>query len=85
MGNSITNHSKRNAVAFGVPFALVSLLFLLWGLANNMNDTLLAAFRRIMSMSDLQTSLVQFSFSAPISVSLFRRLFLSVATAIKPA
>lgn len=45
-----------------VPFALVSLLFLLWGVANNMNDTLLAAFRRIMSMSDLQTSLVQLSF-----------------------
>ena len=62
MRNSITNQSKRSAVAFGVPFALVSLLFLLWGLANNMNDTLLAAFRRIMSMSDLQTSLVQFSF-----------------------
>ena len=31
-------------------------------MANNMNDTLLAAFRRIMSMSDLQTSLVQFAF-----------------------
>lgn len=45
-----------------VPFALVSPLFLLWGVANNMNDTLLAAFRRIMSMSDLQTSLVQFAF-----------------------
>lgn len=45
-----------------VPFALVSLLFLLWGVANNMNDTLLAAFKRIMSMSDLQTSLVQFAF-----------------------
>lgn len=45
-----------------LPFFLVSLLFLLWGLANNMNDTLLAAFRRIMSMSDLQTSLVQFAF-----------------------
>lgn len=45
-----------------LPFALVSLLFLLWGVANNMNDTLLAAFRRIMSMSDLQTSLVQFAF-----------------------
>ena len=41
---------------------LVSLLFLLWGVANNMNDTLLAAFKRIMSMSDLQTSLVQFAF-----------------------
>ncbi len=45
-----------------LPFILVSLLFLLWGMANNMNDTLLAAFRRIMSMSDLQTSLVQFAF-----------------------
>lgn len=45
-----------------LPFVLVSLLFLLWGVANNMNDTLLAAFRRIMSMSDLQTSLVQFAF-----------------------
>ena len=44
------------------PFLLVSLLFLMWGLANNMNDTLLAAFRRIMSMNDLQTSLVQFAF-----------------------
>lgn len=44
------------------PFILVSLLFLLWGIANNMNDTLLAAFKRIMSMSDLQTSLVQFAF-----------------------
>ena len=44
------------------PFLLVSLLFLLWGVANNMNDTLLAAFKRIMSMSDLQTSLVQFAF-----------------------
>ncbi len=45
-----------------LPFILVSLLFLLWGVANNMNDTLLAAFRRIMSMSDLQTSFVQFAF-----------------------
>lgn len=45
-----------------LPFSLVSLLFLLWGLANNMNDTLLAAFKRIMSMSDFQTSLVQFAF-----------------------
>lgn len=43
-------------------FLLVSLLFLCWGVANNMNDTLLAAFKRIMSMSDLQTSLVQFAF-----------------------
>ena len=45
-----------------LPFCLVTSLFLLWGLANNMTDTLLAAFKRIMSMSDTQTSLIQFAF-----------------------
>lgn len=56
--------SQRNIVGrkAALPFALVALLFLLWGVANNMNDTLLAAFRRIMSMSDAQTSLVQSAF-----------------------
>lgn len=47
---------------YRLTFALVALLFLLWGVANNMNDTLLAAFKRIMSMSDVQTSLVQVAF-----------------------
>ena len=45
-----------------LPFALVSILFLLWGLANNMTDTLLAAFKKVMQMSDSQTSLIQFAF-----------------------
>lgn len=45
-----------------LPFALVTSLFLLWGLANNMTDTLLAAFKHIMDMSDTQTSLIQFAF-----------------------
>lgn len=45
-----------------LPFVLVTTLFLLWGLANNMTDTLLAAFKRIMDMSDAQTSLIQFAF-----------------------
>ena len=44
------------------PFILVTSLFLLWGLANNMTDTLLSAFKRIMAMSDAQTSLIQFAF-----------------------
>ena len=44
------------------PFALITSLFFLWGLANNMTDTLLAAFKRIMSMTDLQTSWIQMSF-----------------------
>ena len=45
-----------------VPFVLVTSLFALWGLANNMTDTLLAAFRRIMQMSDTQTSFIQMAF-----------------------
>lgn len=45
-----------------VPFILITSLFLLWGIANNMTDTLLAAFKRIMSMTDAQTSLIQFAF-----------------------
>jgi FHS family L-fucose permease-like MFS transporter len=45
-----------------VPFCLVTVLFLLWGMANNMTDTLLSAFKRIMSMTDTQTSLIQFAF-----------------------
>ncbi len=45
-----------------ITFALITSLFFLWGLANNMTDTLLAAFKRIMSMSDFQTSWVQMSF-----------------------
>ncbi|MFP4094547.1 MAG: L-fucose:H+ symporter permease [Cyclobacteriaceae bacterium] len=45
-----------------LPFILVTSLFLMWGLANNMTDTLLAAFKRIMSMSDFQTSWIQIAF-----------------------
>lgn len=45
-----------------ITFALITSLFFLWGLANNMTDTLLSAFKRIMSMSDFQTSWVQLSF-----------------------
>jgi len=44
-----------------IPFILITSLFFLWGLANNMTDTLLAAFKRIMSMTDARTSLIQIS------------------------
>lgn len=47
---------------YRLPFILVTSLFLLWGLANNMTDTLLAAFKKIMSMTDTETSLIQFAF-----------------------
>ncbi len=44
-----------------LPFILITSLFFLWGLANNMTDTLLAAFKRIMSMTDSRTALIQVS------------------------
>ena len=47
---------------FLLPFVLVTSMFMLWGLANNMTDTLLAAFRKIMQMSDTQTSFIQMAF-----------------------
>jgi len=58
---------KQNAgklVPQGVfwPFVLLTSCFAWWGLANNMTDTLLAAFKRIQSMSDFQTSLIQIAF-----------------------
>lgn len=45
-----------------IPFILVTSMFFMWGLANNMTDTLLAAFKRIMSMTDFQTSWIQVAF-----------------------
>ena len=40
-----------------LPLVLVTSLFFFWGLANNMTDTLLAAFKRIMSMSEARDHL----------------------------
>jgi len=44
------------------PFILLTSCFAWWGLANNMTDTLLAAFKKIMSMTDFQTSWIQLAF-----------------------
>lgn len=45
-----------------MPFILITSMFFMWGLANNMTDTLLAAFKKIMSMTDFQTSWIQIAF-----------------------
>ena len=37
-------------------------LFFLWGLANNLNDVLIAHFRHVFQLSDLQSGLVQSAF-----------------------
>ncbi|MCF0202162.1 MAG: L-fucose:H+ symporter permease [Bacteroidaceae bacterium] len=54
--------SDSGTQSYLVPFILITSLFFFWGVANNMTDTLLSAFKRIMSMSDTQTSLIQFAF-----------------------
>jgi len=45
-----------------IPFILVTSLFFFWGIANNMTDTLLAAFKNILEMTDFQTSFIQMAF-----------------------
>ncbi|HMQ49047.1 MAG TPA: L-fucose:H+ symporter permease [Saprospiraceae bacterium] len=55
------NHKLLTREYF-IPFILVTIMFFMWGLANNMTDTLLAAFKRIMSMTDFQTSWIQIAF-----------------------
>jgi len=41
------------------PFALLTVLFFAWAVPNNMTDTMLAAFKRIMSLSDAKTAWIQ--------------------------
>jgi len=45
-----------------IAFVLLTSCFAWWGLASNMTDTLLAAFKRIMSMSDARTAWIQSAF-----------------------
>jgi len=45
-----------------IPFILITSCFAWWGLANNMTDTLLAAFKKIMSLTDFKTSWIQVAF-----------------------
>ncbi|HEX5184146.1 MAG TPA: L-fucose:H+ symporter permease [Allosphingosinicella sp.] len=45
-----------------LPFALIVALFFLWGVANNLNDVLIAHFKKLFSLGDLQAGLVQSAF-----------------------
>ena len=51
-----------DGINYTIPFILVTSLFFFWGVANNMTDTLLSAFKNIMEMSDFQTSFIQMAF-----------------------
>jgi len=56
-----TSIQKHRLVPAGIifPFALLTSLFFIWAVPNNMTDTMLAAFKRIMSLSDTQTAWIQ--------------------------
>jgi len=45
-----------------LPFILVTLLFPLWGFANDVTNPMVKAFSRILQMNNFQGSLVQFAF-----------------------
>ncbi len=52
---------KQRLVPAGIvfPFILLTSLFFIWAVPNNMTDTMLAAFKRIMSLSDTRTAWIQ--------------------------
>ena len=57
-----TNMERVIEKKYLLPFILITTLFALWGVAANMTDTLLAAFRKVMQMSDTQTTFIQMAF-----------------------
>ena len=55
------NKEKHRLVPSGIvlPFILLTSLFFIWAVPNNMTDTMLAAFKRIMSLTDSKTAWIQ--------------------------
>ncbi len=45
-----------------IPFILITILFPLWGFANDITNPLVAAFKTVMEMSNAKAALVQFAF-----------------------
>ncbi len=56
-----TNNPKPHLVPKGIlfPFILLTSLFFLWAIPNNLTDTMLATFKRIMSLDDRTTAFIQ--------------------------
>jgi FHS family L-fucose permease-like MFS transporter len=73
--------SQRSRADRALPaFALIIGLFLLWGIANSLNDILIPQFRKAFALSNLQSGLVQSAFYAgyfflALPASLFMRRF----------
>ncbi|MBB5712272.1 L-fucose:H+ symporter permease [Sphingomonas xinjiangensis] len=58
----MTETSRRTKRAAPLPFVLIVALFFLWGVANNLNDVLIAHFKKLFTLTDLRAGLVQSAF-----------------------
>jgi len=63
-----------------IPFILITLLFALWGFANDITNPMVAAFQTVMELSATKASMVQFAFyggyaTMAIPAALFIRRF----------
>lgn len=63
-----------------IPLFLIVSLFFLWGMANNLNDILIAQFKKVFTLTDFQSGLVQSAFYMgyfllSIPAALFMRRF----------
>jgi MFS transporter, FHS family, L-fucose permease len=56
-----------------VPILLIVSLFFLWGMANNLNDPLIKHFKKLFTLSDFGSGLVQSAFYLGYFLSRFRR------------
>jgi len=54
--------SRQSHIPKFIALATIISLFFMWGVANNLNDILLKQFKKVFTLSDLQTSFVQSSF-----------------------
>jgi len=54
-----TGHKPKTAL---LPLVLITTLFFLWGIANNLNDVLIPQFRKTFTLNDWQSGLVQSAF-----------------------
>jgi FHS family L-fucose permease-like MFS transporter len=63
-GQTLDHSSSRKLIGEGnaVPFALVSSLFFLWGIPNNLNDVLIRQFMKSFTITRFEAGLVQSAF-----------------------
>lgn len=55
-------NNNEKSVSVLVPLILIISLFFLWGMANNLNDILITQFKKVFTLSDLKSGLVQSAF-----------------------